>query len=115
MVLAFVVEPTRAYRDVHLAWQPSIAILIPILILSLLSAFGLYHRPVGFSSPPRLVANPADGVFCTTKYHSIRKSIVDCLCSTFVLIIFHRVDFAMLSCAAIVAIATICTIEPKFE
>ena len=114
-VFILMIEPSRTYRRVALAWRPVLTILLSVhqSVLRHIKRI-VYRTPVCQSGVTLLRTNPSQ--FCTVApdgqfglplvYHLKRFGPI---------IICGAVYLAFLVCSAVISRAAICSVEPHFE
>ncbi len=120
VVLLGVIEPSWAYRHVALRRRPLVAVGMAILQFGILGIARVdlslaQERPVGLAGETLLVAHPSASGTAVAEDHGLRLQAVEHGEDTWVVVIVFAVYGAPVLGSAIVAVATVGTVEPHLK
>ena len=120
VVLLRMVEPARTYRHVALGSRPLVAVGVSVLQFGVVGVARInrvlaQECPVGLACEALLVAHPAASRSAVAEDHGVGLNAVEHGEDMRVVIVVLAVDSARVLGTAIVAVATVGTVEPHLE
>ena len=120
VILLRVIEPSRTYGHVTLGCRPLVAIGIAKLQFGIVGIARIdrvlwNERPVGFASKALLVAHPSASRSTVAEHHRLWLQAIENLVDARIVVIVLSVDGAFVPRAAIIAVATVGTVEPHLK